>query len=147
MSPNFSKGQIKGNLHYSVKSILTKAKILPLSVQLYLKIEIVSEYSPTQTVLINLWTEVLTNPAEFFLPNSKIFLSKSLFILFQTLFLTRRMHIDYPIEFCPTNTENVSIMVRKKWQKKTLSIKYFPPKKTFLWTRRLWLWQPRLECF
>ena len=126
---------------------MTKAKILPLSVQLYLKMEIVSEYSPTQTVLMNLWTEVLTNPAEFILPNSTIFLSTTLFVFFQTLYLTHRMHIDNPIEFCPTNTENVSIMVRKKWQIKTLSIKYFPPLKTSLWTCRLWLWQPRLECF
>ena len=55
----------------------------------------------------------------FCLPNSKNFLSSSLFVLLQNILLTRRMHIDNPIGFCPAKIENNSVMVRKKDRKTT----------------------------
>ena len=101
-SPNFSIGHVECIFHNSAKSILTKDEFFSLSVGIYLKIEIVSKNSSAQTVLMNIWIEVLTNRRQFFFQRRKVFFQNPLF--FSSKFFLRPVvcNIDNPIEFFPT---------------------------------------------
>ena len=101
-SPNLSNGHVECIFHNSAKSILTKDEFFSLSVRIYLKTEIVSKNSSAQTVLMNLWIEVLTNRRQFFFQSRKVFFQNPLF--FSSKFFLRQVvcNIDNPIEFFPT---------------------------------------------
>ena len=100
--PNLSNGHVECIFHNSAKSILTKDEFFSLIVRIYLKIEIVSKNSSAQTVLMNMWIEVLTNRRQFFFQSRKVFFQHPL--LFSSKFLLRHVvcNIDNPIEFFPT---------------------------------------------
>ena len=100
--PNLSNGHVECIFHNSAKSILTKDEFFSLSVRIYLKIEIVSKNSSAQTVLMNMWIEVLTNRRQFFFQRRKVFFQNPLF--FSSKFFRRQVvwNIDKPIEFFPT---------------------------------------------
>ena len=100
--PNLSNGHVECIFHNSAKSILTKDEFFSLSVRIYLKIEIVSKNSSAQTVLMNMWIEVLTNRRQFFFQSRKVFFQNPLF--FSSNFFLRQVvcNIDNQIEFFPT---------------------------------------------
>ena len=100
--PIFSKGHVECIFHNSAKSILTKDEFFSLSVRIYLKIEIVSKNSSAQTVLMNMWIEVLTNRWQFFFQSRKVFFQNPLFFSSKFFFRQVVCNIDNPIEFFPT---------------------------------------------
>ena len=143
-SPNLSNGHVECIFHNSAKSILTKDEFFSLSVGIYLKIEIVSKNSSAQTVLMNMWIEVLTNRWQFFFQSRKVFFQNPLFFSSKFFFRQVVCNIFNPIEFFPTKNrksfDHGSIRVTEK---NAFNKVFFY--QTFLWTCRLWLWQPRRE--
>ena len=140
--PNFSNGHVECIFHNSAKSILKKAEFFLLSVRMYLKIEIVLKKSSVQTVLMNMWIEVLTNRRQFFFQSRKVFFQHPLF--FSSKFFLRHVvcNFDNPIEFFPTkNRKSFDHGPMRVTAKNAFTNVFFY--QTSLWTCRLWLSQLR----
>ena len=72
----FPIGHVECNFHHSAKSLWQKPNILPLSLRIYIKNEIVPKNFSVQTVLMNMWIEVLTNRRRFFFQIRKVFFQR-----------------------------------------------------------------------